>query len=72
MPAPSLMAALMKGFNQVARTVAQRRGLPLVELAQALSPQRACFYDQWHFTVRGAQSAADLLARQLAQVMPGA
>lgn len=61
-PAPSLVAALMARFNEVTRDVARRRGLVSIDLAETLGDCGACFYDQWHFTVAGAQRAARSVA----------
>jgi len=61
-PAPSLVAALMARFNEATRRVARRRGLVWVDLAETLGDCGDCFYDQWHFTVTGAQRAAKSIA----------
>lgn len=68
-PSPPMLHGLVDGFNRVARTVAQARGLTVIDLASALASQGDCFYDQWHFTIAGAARAGQALAQALAPRM---
>ena len=56
------MAEGMERYNAVLRAVAADRGLGLVDLAAELSGDPEVFYDDCHFTERGAQRVAELVA----------
>ncbi len=64
-PSPSLMRGLVAGFNEMLRRFAAARSLALVDLAAEVS-REGCFYDQWHFSVEGAQRAATQAGEALA------
>ena len=64
-PSPDLLAEIVEAYNQRTRDVAEREGVPLVDLARAFAEDEgcpSCFYDQWHFTAEGAARAAELMA----------
>ena len=67
-PDPSLMAELLERFNAETRAFAADQGLTLVDLAP-LSDCATCFYDQWHFTVSGADAAGALVAAGTARTL---
>jgi lysophospholipase L1-like esterase len=55
--------AAMARYNAAAMTVAAQEGAPTFDLAAAIPKSADDFYDDVHFNVRGADTAAALLAR---------
>jgi lysophospholipase L1-like esterase len=58
----SQLAQAMARYNDVVREVCARQGLQCVDLAQALPRSTSMFYDDCHFTERGARAAAAVVA----------
>jgi lysophospholipase L1-like esterase len=56
------MSAAMDRFNGVTRRIAAEMGVVLADLAGAIPATREMFYDDDHFTTRGASLVADVLA----------
>jgi lysophospholipase L1-like esterase len=54
---------ILEHFNDVTRRVAADLDVPLVDLARILHKSTEVFYDDDHFTVAGAQQAAEEIAR---------
>ena len=52
-------------FNDVIRRVAKEQGVPLVDLDRDLTPDRLDMYDAVHYTDRGSERAAAVIARHL-------
>lgn len=65
LPTPALLHAMLEGFNEVVREVGAIEETEVVDLAPKLSGCTECFYDQWHFTIAGATSAAVEIAAAL-------
>jgi lysophospholipase L1-like esterase len=57
--------SLMEVYNQRMRAVGAARGVPVFDLARVLPRSTRYLYDDVHFNVRGADTAALLLARYL-------
>jgi lysophospholipase L1-like esterase len=55
--------AAMGRYNAAMRAVGAAQGVPVLDLAAALPKTADYFYDDVHFNVRGADTAARLLAR---------
>jgi hypothetical protein len=53
-------------YNGVARQVAQKEGVLLIDLARELPRTSASYYDFLHYTESGAAAAAGILDRHLA------
>ena len=60
-----VMHEAMEKFNQVTRRVAAEFDVTLVDLARALPKTTEIFYDDDHFTVRGAQDVEGLVEAQM-------
>ena len=60
-------------YNAATVAVAAQEGAPVFDLAAALPKSADYFYDDVHFNVRGADTAAALLARFMVErgVIPG-
>jgi lysophospholipase L1-like esterase len=61
------MDAAMERYNDAMRRVGAEQGVPVFDLARAVPKSMDYFYDDVHFNVRGADTAATLLARFLAE-----
>ncbi len=61
-PAPRLLAELLERVNDRTRRFARQADIPLVDLADLGRDCAPCFYDQWHFTVQGADRAGARIA----------
>jgi lysophospholipase L1-like esterase len=63
------LAAALEAYNQVTRTVAERHGVVLVDVARALPATLEHFYDDAHFTAKGVDAlVAALTEPVLAQL----
>ncbi|HET6763907.1 MAG TPA: GDSL-type esterase/lipase family protein, partial [Longimicrobiaceae bacterium] len=62
----------MERYNDAMRQVGREQGVPVMDLPRAIPKSLDYFYDDVHFNVRGADTAALLLARFMAaqQVVP--
>ncbi len=58
---------ILENFNDVTRRVAAELDVQLVDLARTLPKTTKVFYDDEHFTVAGAQRAAEEIARVFAK-----
>jgi hypothetical protein len=56
-------------MNEALRTLAQDRGLPLIDAAAQIAPGSRYFADFTHFTDEGAAVMGDVLARGLSGVL---
>lgn len=54
---------MLERFNDVMRRLSAELGVPLVDLARRLPKTAEVFYDDDHFTVKGAEIVADEIAR---------
>ncbi len=61
----SLHGRILESFNDVTRDVGRRRSVLVIELARELPKDTSVFYDWMHFSNRGAEAAAEIIARQL-------
>lgn len=52
-------------FNQEIRTFAQRQGVALIDLAEALRLEEGDIYNKWHFTKSGNRKRAAIVAQHL-------
>lgn len=52
-------------FNQEIRAFAQRQGVALIDLAEALSIEEGDMYNKWHFTKSGNRKRAAIVAQHL-------
>jgi lysophospholipase L1-like esterase len=59
------LAEAMARYNGVVRDVCAERGLSCIDLADALPRSTSMFYDDCHFTERGARVTAALVAERL-------
>ncbi len=62
-------AEILDRFNDVTRAVAAELNVPLVDLAREISRSPDFYYDDEHFTIRGAQAVADAVARSLLPIV---
>lgn len=58
-------------FNQAIRLLAQENRVPLIDLAQAVPPDKEYIYDLVHFTNRGSGYAAGVIKEGLKPHLPG-
>ena len=63
--AASALAAGMRAYNDVTRTVCRDLGVVCIDLAQAVSRTPANFYDDVHFTEDGAELVASEVAGRI-------
>lgn len=56
---------LLEAYNDVTRTLARERGVPLIDLARQMPKSRLYYYDFFHFNNEGSALVADLVYRQL-------
>ncbi len=59
---PGDMALLLSRYNECTRSVAERLGVPLVDLAAQLPRDTSVFYDDCHFNVSGCTAVAEIIA----------
>jgi hypothetical protein len=59
---PGDMALLLSRYNECTRSVAERLGVPLVDLAAQLPRDTSVFYDDCHFNVSGCAAVAKIIA----------
>ncbi|MHC4568687.1 MAG: SGNH/GDSL hydrolase family protein [Planctomycetota bacterium] len=62
---PGDMASLMDRYNECTRNVAERFGVPLVDLAAELPRDTGVFYDDCHFNFSGSDKVATIIAAAL-------
>lgn len=59
---PGDMAFLLNRYNECTRSIAERLGVPLVDLAAKLPRNTSVFYDDCHFNVSGCAEVAEIIA----------
>jgi lysophospholipase L1-like esterase len=64
---PGNLREQMDRFNLRLKAVAKETGTELVDLASLMSGEASSFYDDFHFSEKGARQFARLLAEQLAR-----
>lgn len=60
--APDVLREMLGLFNQTMRAVAARRRVGLIDLANELEPEVANYIDDFHFSKRGADRVAEIVA----------
>lgn len=66
-----VMEAAMEQYNDVVRGLAREWSVPLYDVARDLPKSREYFYDDVHFNVKGARTAAERLAELIASEVEG-
>ena len=59
------MWEVMEQFNDVLRAIAKEEDLILVDLARTLPKIPEFFFDDDHYTIKGSQRVADIIASEL-------
>jgi lysophospholipase L1-like esterase len=67
----TLYWAHLDAYNDVTRAVARQRGVPLIDLARRMPRSTAYFYDEMHYTERGAARVAEIVATDLERYLRG-
>ena len=67
-PAPMSWRVLDR-YNDETRAVAAQRGVPLVDLARALPGDPAYYYDNYHFSIAGAEAVGRAVASTLCPLL---
>ena len=62
------LAGMLHAYNAVMRRTAEPCGARCIDLAAQLPQQVANYYDDFHFSVAGADAVAEIVARALAQM----
>ena len=70
LPSAQLMADLLGQINRFGRQYSRNNVIPVLDLAALLADCGTCFYDQWHFTIAGADQAGQAIARMLDTLLP--
>jgi len=60
------LAAMGDAYNEVMRRASRRRNVPCIDLAALLPQDPANYFDDFHFSVAGADAVAEIVARELA------
>lgn len=59
----------MDRFNEHIRTAAAEKHASLIDLARSLEPRREYYYDNIHYSVRGAEAVAEVVAQRLVEIL---
>jgi len=59
-------------FNAATRRIAQAAGVPCIDLAEEMPKRSDLYYDWIHFSDRGAEQVADILAPKLREILTSA
>lgn len=62
---PNAISEGLEKYNTITKEVCRENSIECVDLAQQLSPDLGTFYDDYHFTILGAERVAGLLANYL-------
>lgn len=66
---PALQAQGLRAFNETLVTVCREEGVPCLDLAEKLYGREGLYYDEMHFTEKGAQAVAREIAAFLAPLV---
>lgn len=69
---PDVLRHMLGLFNQAMRAVAAQRRVGLIDLANELEPEVAHYVDDFHFSKRGADRVAEIVAAGLKDLRIGA
>jgi lysophospholipase L1-like esterase len=60
---------IMEAYNAEAKAIAQKSGIPIIDLANKLEKSSEYFYDEIHFTPAGAQRIATIISPELKAII---
>ncbi len=64
--------AILESYNDITRAVAERTGVPLIDLARDLPKDTRHYIDQIHFSIPGAEAIARYLEPRLCRILADA
>ncbi len=66
---PEMLERMMAGYNERTRLIAQRKDVPLIDIAAMLPKDRVHFYDEMHYNEAGSRAVAELIIRELMPII---